>query len=125
MKKVTLTPNTWTVGGMGPSSEGQPVKFTGEVIAEETTNHMDAHAWNSWTLYRTEGGNFVLLYEHNSLWPGSRGYEKVKVFDSLDDIPTYDPAEMYDEPGEAYAIPVSMMCEAREAMGEDPAIHID
>lgn len=124
MKKVTLTPKFWTVGGMGSSGEGRPHTFVGEIIAEESTKHHDATSWNSWRLYRTEGGNFVLWFATYSLWEGSRESERVEVFDSLDDIPTYDPTEMYDEPKEAYAIPVSMMVEAREEMGEDATVHI-
>lgn len=128
MEEVTLVPKTWTVGGMGPSSEGQPVKFKGELIAEASTGHYDATAWESWDLYRTEGGNFVLFYGDYSRWEGRRESETVHVFKSLDEIPTYDPTEplgYYDVECNGIAVPVSLIVAAKEHLGEDPAKYID
>lgn len=128
MKEVTLVPETWTVGGMGPSSEGQPVKFKGEKIAEYSTHWYDATAWETWDLYRTEGGKFVLFYCDYSRWEGSRESKTVHVFKSLDEIPTYDPTDApgyYDMECDDAAVPIRLIVEAKEALGEDPAIYID
>ncbi len=59
--------------------------FTGEIIADASGRHYAGREQNRWTeltLYKTQGGKFVLQREYFTQWQGEEGSDHAEVCDT-------------------------------------------
>lgn len=114
LEEFTVTPSWDTVGGMGSSGTGEPVVFRGRLLAEDSSKHHDATAWEDWRVYQTAGGRIVIVTETHSRWEGACEEVVVRDYANLDAVPSYDVDDPEPEPE---AVPIRVICAAQEALG--------
>lgn len=112
MQEYTLNPGHWTNGIGGESVDERKVSFTGEIVAEHIDGNLSQDTRvNSITVYHTEGNNFIVEEEHNTLWEGEASTRSVTVcqtWKELEDI-----------------IPDHLLADVEDSVGKDSAVKVE
>lgn len=79
----------------------RPLRFEGDLVAEESTkvmNGQENNRWHEFHLYRTSGGCFFLSVTYDSHWQGEERHCQVEELGSIESVTKflrheYDPLE--------------------------------
>lgn len=91
----------------------RPIKTTGELIATAGSNDGRATRWHWIDLYRTAGGNFVLVIDYHTRWQGEQDKETVFIEPTPQAVASR--LEEYRPEKDAKGFPVGQQYAAKQA----------
>ncbi|WP_188433988.1 hypothetical protein, partial [Kroppenstedtia guangzhouensis] len=100
-------------GVMGDTPDLQKIRFTGKEIAFTRQLQGNDTRGVDCTLYLTKKRKFLLFVKDWSHWQGERTTTEYYIYDTLEDV---------EVSGHATG---QLIRDARESIGEDPAIELD
>lgn len=62
------------------------VEFSGTLVAQASTDRPEVNHWTEVSVYRTEGGSYVLEQIGKTRIPGQKDFVDVFIFGSIEDL---------------------------------------
>lgn len=70
-------------------TDKRPIAFNGCLLADSTTKDHNSTRWSNVKLYETDKQKVVVGIEDVTCWQGERDFDRVDVFDTIEDAITH------------------------------------